>query len=87
MVWLKLSAQVEDMDINGTVEALKIIAKCLFNNLCPAENPAWFLGENSQQLEFNRGKINRLVGKKSLVFKKVQGKLTMFDFIGTALAR
>jgi hypothetical protein len=43
-VCLKLPAQVKDVNIDSTVKALKIVAKGLLDKLCPAENPAWFLG-------------------------------------------
>jgi hypothetical protein len=54
-----LSTQVKYMNIYGAVKTFEVIAKSLFNKLPPAKNPARFLGENAQQLEFNRGEMYR----------------------------
>jgi hypothetical protein len=47
-VRLKLAAQLEDMNINSAVKAIKIIAKGFLNKLSPAENPPRFLSQNPQ---------------------------------------
>ena len=56
------------MNIDGTVEALEIIAKGFINEFRPAEYSARFFGKNPQQLEFNFGQTQRFGVNRCLMF-------------------
>ena len=63
------------MDIDGTVEALEIIAEGFINEFRPAEHSAGFFGKNSQQLEFNLGQAQWSVVYRCLMFYKINCNL------------
>src|SRR4030042_1874199 len=56
-VGFKFTAQLENMDIDGAVEAVKIMPQRFFDNLRPTEHAARLFNEHAQHFKFDRGQV------------------------------
>src|SRR3972149_11534562 len=58
-VRLQFTPELEDMDVDGAVKAVEVVAERLLDNQRPAEHAARLFDECAQYLELDGGKVER----------------------------